>query len=641
MAVFAVGMKPACPSSRTDRTRIAARGAARIVSPVAVLALLAIAAAWDRAGAPASGTAFAAEAPRLGAASRSPGWMPADQRREILDKTLTIRLAPDLSALSEDERAAVSDLLAAGEILENVYALSLHRQAPQARKMIATLARTRGREGEAAEFADLYTMSGGPIVTTLENDRVPFVPADSLVPGKNVYPWGVTKDEIERFIARHPDASASILHLRTVVRRLGIADVRADQATLRRHPALKALDPDLEGRLNALARASDPGAFYAVPYSLAYADSLARVSTLLHRAANRLDSSDGEFADYLRMRARDLLANDYEGGDAAWVTGRFGKLNAQIGAYETYDDELFGVKAMHGLSLVLRDEKESTALDRAMGGLQALEQSLPYAPHKTIRQVSVGVYDVIADFGQPRGTNTATILPNESRATRRYGRTILIRRNILTHPDIIAAGEDSWRAAMDPRQAKDYRGNGNFYRTLWHEVGHYLGPDRTRDGREHDLALEEESGTFEEMKADLVSLYCVPALRKSGYYDDAKVRAVYASGIARTFNKHQPRRDQVYPVMQLMQMNWFLEHGLLTYDRPSRRLTVHYDRYPEVVASLLEEVIAVQQAGDKVAAGRFIERWTKWDDRHESLAKAMRDAEKSRFRLVKYAALGE
>jgi hypothetical protein len=29
------------------------------------------------------------------------------------------------------------------------------------------------------------------------------------------------------------------------------------------------------------------------------------------------------------------VSNDYESGDASWVTGRFTHLNAQIGAYET------------------------------------------------------------------------------------------------------------------------------------------------------------------------------------------------------------------------------------------------------------------------------------------------------------------
>ena len=44
-------------------------------------------------------------------------------------------------------------------------------------------------------------------------------------------------------------------------------------------------------------------------------------------------------------RARDLLTDDYESGDAAWITGRFRNLNAQIGSYETYDDELMGTRA--------------------------------------------------------------------------------------------------------------------------------------------------------------------------------------------------------------------------------------------------------------------------------------------------------
>ena len=35
---------------------------------------------------------------------------------------------------------------------------------------------------------------------------------------------------------------------------------------------------------------------------------------------------------------------------------------------------------------------------------------------------------MIADFGQARGGNTATILPNESYLARRYGRTILLAR---------------------------------------------------------------------------------------------------------------------------------------------------------------------------------------------------------------------
>jgi hypothetical protein len=574
-------------------------------------------------------------------AAHPPGWWSAGQRRAVLEKTLRLRLAPDLSALSPGERAAVDELIAAGRILENLYELSLHRQAPEASKAVAALARDRRRAGEAADFADLYRVFQGPIATTLDNARVPFMPADPLVPGKNVYPWGVTKDEIERYLSGHPGQRESLLEPRTVVRRATLRQIQADVTALGWHPALKALHPRLDERLRTLERFGSRDGFYAVPYALAYADSLARVSALLFRAADHVEGADPDFADYLRARARDLISNDYQAGDAAWVTGPFGRLNAQIGAYETYDDELFGVKAFHGLSLMLADEKESRALEQALGSLQTMEESLPYRPHKTIPRVSVGVYDVIADFGQTRGTNTATILPNENRTARRYGRTIMIRRNIIMHPDLVASARDSWRAALSARHRDDQQVDGSFYYTLWHEIGHYLGPDRDRTGRGLDLALEEESGTFEEMKADLVSLFVAEALEREGYYDERKLRGVYAAGIARVLLKSQPRPDQVYAVMQLMQLNWFLEHGLLDFDRAAHQLSIHYERYHAVVAELLEQVLAIQQAGDKAGAERFIERWSAWDERHQALAKALRDAEKSRFRLVRYAALGE
>ena len=176
---------------------------------------------------------------------------------------------------------------------------------------------------------------------------------------------------------------------------------------------------------------------------------------LLNEAADAVAKDDEEFARYLRNRARDLLSNDYESGDAAWVTGRFKNLNAQIGSYETYDDELYGVKTFFAFSLLSTRGQETTALRQAMRGLQALEDSLPYDHHKKIREdIPVGVYDVVADFGQSRGGNTATILPNESYLARRYGRTILLRANIMREPNIFEGTSRTWEAAIGAEQKR-------------------------------------------------------------------------------------------------------------------------------------------------------------------------------------------
>jgi hypothetical protein len=363
---------------------------------------------------------------------------------------------------------------------------------------------------------------------------------------------------------------------------------------------------------------------------------------LLNEAADAVAKDDEEFARYLRNRARDLLTNDYESGDASWVTGRFKNLNAQIGSYETYDDELFGVKTFFSFCLLQSRPQETIALRQAMKGLQALEDSLPYKNHKQVREdIPVGVYDVVADFGQSRGGNTATILPNEGYLARRYGRTILLRANIMRDPNIFESTSKTLTAAVG-EQAKDLTSEGNFYRTLWHEVGHYLGVDRTRDDRELDEALQDNANTLEEMKADLVSLFVAEALHKQGYYTDVQLRSVYAGGILRVLQNNRPRRDQPYNTMQLMQWNFYLENGLLTFDPATKTMQVHYDKYHDVVGKMLERTLAVQFEGDKAASDKFIDEYTKWDDNlHGVIAGKIRAQQQYRFRVFKYAALGE
>jgi len=600
------------------------------------------------------------------------GYWPLEKSQPIIDKTETIRLAPDVSRLSEGERKAVVKLLEVGRIFQTLFEQQRHAQALTAYRNLVQLDTRTGSSAATQNLLSLYRLNQGPIATTLDNKREALLPVDYVQPGKNVYPWGVKKGELDAFLSTHPEKRDSMLNLRTVVRKLLAANVQHDLATLKKYPALDTLHPGLRQDLESLSlesskapkspkskvqtsrtdpildnKTSDLGrgtldfGFYAVPYAVAYADELMKAHSLLNEAADAVAKDDEEFARYLRNRARDLLTNDYESGDAAWITGRFKNLNAQIGSYEVYDDELYGVKTFFSFSLLSTRGQETTALRQAMRGLQVLEDSLPYENHKKIREdIPVGVYDVVADFGQSRGGNTASILPNESYLARRYGRTILLRANIMREPNIFQGTSRTWEAAITEEHKNDLTADGNFYRTLWHEVGHYLGVDQTKDGRDLDEALQEDSSAMEEMKADLVSLFVAPALRKNDYYTDAQLRSVYASGILRVLQNNKPRRDQPYNTMQLMQWNFFLETGLLSFE--NGKLQIHYDKYHDTVGKLLRKVLEVQHQGDKAAADRFIEQYTSWDDKlHGVIAKNIRDQQRYRFRIFKYAALGE
>jgi hypothetical protein len=571
-----------------------------------------------------------------------PGYWTEAQSSALLAKTQTLRLAPDLGHLSSGEREAVTHLLDVGRIFQGVYEQQRHARAAAALAALMGLDKQLGSPTATRNLLDIYRLSQGPIATTLDNKREAFLPVELTVPGAAMYD-GVPKAEIDSFIAAHPAQRDRILDPRTAVRRATPANLQRDLSRLSEFPVLDALHPGLRAELQALNQKPDVRALYAVPYSLAFAEEMVRAHAMLNRAADAVQSDDWELARYLRNRARDLLSDDYESGDASWVTGRFKNLNAQIGAYETYDDALYGVKTFFGFSLMATRRAETDRLREAMTGLQALEDSLPYNRHKRVREdIPIGVYDVVADFGQARGGNTATILPNDAFLAQRYGRTILLRANILRSPELFEGTGSAWRAAVDPRHATELTVDGNFYRTLWHEIGHYLGVDRTLDGREIDLALQENADLLEEMKADLVALYAAETLRARGYYTDAQLRSVYASGIRRVLQNNKPRRDQPYQTMQLMQWNFFLQNGLLIFDRDAKRLRIDYDRYHDVAGKLLARVLEVQAQGDKAAAERFVEQYTQWDESlHGAIAASMRSGERYRFRLYRYAALGE
>ena len=567
------------------------------------------------------------------------GYWPVEKSQPILDATLRVTLDPSLAHLSAAESKALESLLAAGSIMHELYLQQLHSEAQRAKFALDELHATGQFRNHTANLLDLYYLSKGPVTTTLENERLPFLPVGDADPGKNVYPGGLTREEFDTFIAANPASAVPLLAERTVVRRATEDNVAADLNLLANFPAVEELHPGLRERLESLGE--DPSYLYAVPYALAHAAQLDAARVHLERAAGLLDGEAPDFAAYLRNRGRDLLSGDYESGDASWVTADFRNLNMQFGSYETYNDALLGVKAFYSASILARDEEKSRALDAAMTELQAIEDSLPYEHQKQVRsRIPIGVYNVIADFGQARGANTATILPNDPDHARKYGRIVLIRNNILTNPQIFRSRKQRYDAVVNPQFRDDLTLEGGFDRTLWHEIGHYLGVSETADGENLNEVLAEYADFLEEMKSDLVSLYAAPTLKAIGYYDDDGQRAHYADGIRRTLQVVRPRPEQPYQNMQLMQFNYFMEYGLIEPTGDSALLTINYDRYHEAVGELLNEVLHLQYGGDYERAKAFVERWNYWDDMvHGKLAERMQQSTVYRSTMVRYAIL--
>jgi hypothetical protein len=572
-----------------------------------------------------------------------PGYWPPERTPEVLDLTKTVRLAPSLTDLTTGERRALQELVEAGKLIQRIYEDARHPEALAAYDTLVELGAKLAQPPETQSLLDLYRLFRGPIATTPDNRREAFLPVQPETTARNIYPLDANRSEIEAFMLAHPEERDTLMNERTIVRRATEGNLKRDLDTLRKHPAIDALHPGLRRKLEALRLHNDSTQLYALPHSVRWAPELTRVFQRLNNAARAVESSDAEFARYLRNRARDLLSDDYESGDASWITGNFKRLNAQIGAYETYDDAMFGAKAFMSMSLLKRDEAASKKLREAVRGLQAIEDALPSPQHSRVREdIPIGVYDVIVDFGQARGRNTATALPNDPLFAKRYGRIILLRANIMRNPELFGNSQTIWKALMTSPFDGDLSEEGELNRTLWHEIGHYLGVDRDKRGRPVNVALQASADTMEELKADLVALFAANLLQKSGVYSDHEMVSVYASGINRTFLEAKPRREQAYQTMQLMQFNWFHHKGVFEIEPVTNGITIHYDRYHGAVTELLEAVLKIQHDGDRAAADALIDRWSTWNgELHETVAKAIRDSRSFQYALFHYSILGE
>ena len=210
----------------------------------------------------------------------------------------------------------------------------------------------------------------------------------------------------------------------------------------------------------------------------------------------------------------------------------------------------------------------------------------------------------------------------------------------MANPDLFKDKTEVFQAAVTKQHANDLTLDGPFYRTLWHEVGHYLAVDKTSDGRDLNEALSPWGSHYEEMKADLVSAFTSTHLNKTGVMDDAVYRSVQAAAVLRVLQKNQPRPDQPYQTMQLMQMNYFLEYGFLSFDETSARLEIHYDQFDQTTTRMLEDVLRTQQEGNSRQASDFIKKYTTWTpELHERLAQRLRDSSRYRYLMVNYKAL--
>ncbi len=495
-----------------------------------------------------------------------------------------VDLAPDLGHLDATQRAVLDHLVAAGEVMNELYRV----QATPCYEELAHLVQAYDGPDRAA-LARYFAINYGPWDRRLHYE--PFFGAWPHPEGANFYPLDLTDAEK----ARIQDPAAGFNGLTTMVRR--------DQA----------------------------GQLVAIQYGTFFAERLTEAAGHLRAAADKTENAS--LKAFLLARADAFLSDDYYVSDGLWMDVD-SPVEVTIGPYETYEDGLFGFKASFEAFVTVTDPVQSQRLAKFKDELPWLEQQLPLPdadknPNRG-SESPIRVVDLVYSGGDTRaGVQTIAFnLPNDERVREAKGSKKVLMRNVMDAKFQKILTPIAARLVADDQLA-DVTSESFFLHTLWHEMSHGLGPGRiVVDGRETEVRLEHKDlySTIEEAKADLMGIWDILALQAAGrdYFPAQITRQQPATYLAGLFRSVRFGIGEAHGAANAIQFNYLLEKGGIVLDEASGKFRVDHERFFPAVESLLREVLTVQARGDYAGAAALVKTYAVMP---AALAKALENLE--------------
>ncbi|MEH8015676.1 Zn-dependent hydrolase [Rheinheimera muenzenbergensis] len=479
-----------------------------------------------------------------------------DEHKQRLDIYYPVDLTADLSHLSDAQRAMLAKLIDASKIMDDLFWQQAFGE-PKA----AFLARL-----PAGKVRDFAAINYGPW-DRLNGDKA-FLSQYAEKPlGAQFYPADMSKQELEQ-------------------------STLADKAGL-----------------YSLIKRDDSGKLISVPYSIAYKDELTRAATLLNEAAALAQNS--EFANYLTLRAKALLDDNYQPSDMAWMDMKTNPVELVIGPIETYEDQLFGYRAAFEAYVLVKDMQWSERLAKYAATLPALQQGLPvaeaYKQEVPGSDADLNAYDVIYYAGHSNaGSKTIAInLPNDEQVQLEKGTRRLQLKNAMQakfdHIMLPIA-----QLLIAPEQRKHVTFNAFFNNTMFHEVAHGLGIKNTLDGSGTvRQALKEHASALEEGKADILGVYMITQLKQQGMLEEGELEDYYTTFMAGIFRSVRFGASSAHGKANMIRFNYFAEQGAFVRNDDGT-YKVDFDKMQTAMASLSELILTLQGDGNYAGVAALV-----------------------------------
>jgi hypothetical protein len=204
---------------------------------------------------------------------------------------------------------------------------------------------------------------------------------------------------------------------------------------------------------------------------------------------------------------------------------------------------------------------------------------------------------------------TAFNLPNDPRVHEQKGSKKVMLRNVSRAKfDRILSPIAS--RVLGPALAADVAFQPWFTNVVMHELAHGLGPTTVAlpsgERASVNQALREHYSAIEEAKADVTGLHCLTVLAGEGLYDETFLRQAFTGHLADLFRAVRFGTGEAHGKANLIQFNWLMEKGAISYDVESRTITADLDAVIVANRELASEILTLQARGDYDAAQNLL-----------------------------------
>lgn len=481
-----------------------------------------------------------------------------------LAKYAPVEMTFDARPLPERDRKLLRHLVAASELIDEAFWRQFYRKGADIRERLRF--RTDPLSRKAFRF---LLINGGPFDRL--DEFAPFYGDEPFPPGAGFYPEGLSKAELEAYVAAHPAQKEALLSSYTVVKRSGTQ-------------------------------------FAAVPFHEEYARWVQPAARELEMAADL--SGNASFARYLRSRARALLTDDYFESDCDWIDLAGNPYEMLIAPYEVYEDQMMGLKASYEASVALRDETESARLKGYVAHLQDLEDNLPYpaADRRKLGGLSsamVVVRDIHRGGALRYGYQAAAAnLPNDPKVHEAKGTKKIFWKNVMearAEQVILPIS----RELLEPSQASLVNAQAVFENVLMHELAHALGPRYVRGTGDRvtvNQRLGELYSAIEEMKATVAGLMSLAWFFDHGVIPKESAEEHYASYLGSIFRAIRFGVTEAHGRAAIVELNFARERGAVRRDPATGRWSVDPSKLPGSARELTARLLEIERSGDRAGA---------------------------------------